>query len=79
MFIIDTMNGALHLAQNLTGRYGYYRLVLEAKDLGHPESLSSHMNVTIMIDDYNDHPPVITQPKHKSLHTVDEVFDAIPH
>ena len=66
MFALDPQLGALSLVNDLRGRFGRYYLVIEARDLGTPQSLSNNLSISIVIRDFNDHRPTIYNPAHQS-------------
>lgn len=74
LFTLNSTTGALRLASNLTGLNGLYWLTIEARDLG-TESLATKLNVTIKIQDYNDHKPAIVAPTPQSVFVIAEVRD----
>lgn len=73
MFSLNPELGTLSLVDDLRGRYGFYNLVIEARDLGTPESLSNNLSISIAVRDFNDHRPTIYNPAHQSIHIVKEV------
>lgn len=70
---MDPDTGGLKLALNLTGMYGAYELVLEARDKGLPKPLATKETIRVEVQDFNDHPPKIWQPTKQALYPVPEV------
>ena len=71
LFTIDTLSGALSLAQNLTSKFGLYRLTLRATDKGTPP-LATDVTIDVQVLDYNDNRPVIERPLAGATYTLFE-------
>ncbi len=78
MFDLEPQSGLLTLAMDLTGLSGTYMILIEARDLGYPDPMSSNISVTIQVQDYNDNKPSIYQPVKNAIFTVPEVLTLHP-
>ncbi|XP_011499950.1 PREDICTED: cadherin-23 [Ceratosolen solmsi marchali] len=59
----DYWTARLKASDSLRGRFGNFSLKLEVKDLGEPSN-KVHVNLDVCVTDYNDNPPIFTNPMH---------------